>query len=85
MVDGGVLTITTENVVIDDAFDSRHPSLNPGMYVRLTVSDTGIGMDEETRRRAFEPFFTTKKPAREPVSVWRPATALSSSTVAPSN
>ena len=62
MVDGGVLTITTENVVIDDAFDSRHPSLNPGMYVRLTVSDTGIGMDEETRRRAFEPFFTTKKP-----------------------
>jgi CheY-like chemotaxis protein len=62
MVDGGVLTITTENVVIDDAFDSRHPSLSPGMYVRLTVSDTGVGMDEETRRRAFEPFFTTKKP-----------------------
>jgi CheY-like chemotaxis protein len=62
MVDGGVLTITTENVVIDDAFDNRHPSLNPGMYVRLTVSDTGVGMDEETRRRAFEPFFTTKKP-----------------------
>ncbi|MBO9363543.1 MAG: response regulator [Roseiflexus sp.] len=62
MVDGGVLTITTENVVINDAFDSRHPSLNSGMYVRLTVSDTGVGMDEETRRRAFEPFFTTKKP-----------------------
>jgi two-component system cell cycle sensor histidine kinase/response regulator CckA len=62
MVDGGVLTITTENAVIDDAFDNRHPSLNPGMYVRLTVSDTGVGMDEETRRRAFEPFFTTKKP-----------------------
>lgn len=61
MFDGGVLTITTENAVIDEAFSSRHPSLNPGMYVRLTVSDTGVGMDEETRRRAFEPFFTTKK------------------------
>ena len=63
MIDGGVLTITTETVVIDHAFGDVHP-LNSGMYVRLTVSDTGVGMDEETRRRAFEPFFTTKKPGK---------------------
>ncbi len=62
MADGGALTITTENVVIDEAFERIYPSLNVGEYVRLTVSDTGIGMDEETRRRAFEPFFTTKHP-----------------------
>lgn len=62
MADGGTLTIATANVVTDESFERLYPSLKAGEYVRLTISDTGIGMDEETRRRAFEPFFTTKNP-----------------------
>jgi len=53
MPGGGVLTIETANVVLDDAVPS-------GPYVRLTVSDTGEGMDQATLRHVFEPFFTTK-------------------------
>ncbi len=57
MPEGGTLTIT-----IDEFQSSKdQPDLPPGKYVRLAVSDTGIGMTEETQSRVFEPFFTTKK------------------------
>ncbi|MEO7999073.1 MAG: ATP-binding protein, partial [Gemmatimonadaceae bacterium] len=59
MQEGGVLNIKTERVILEDEAAAAR-ELASGPYVRLTVSDTGFGMDEETRARAFEPFFTTK-------------------------
>jgi signal transduction histidine kinase/CheY-like chemotaxis protein len=60
MADGGTLTITTENVELDDHEASLYPSIEPGNFVRLAVEDTGAGMDGEVAARAFEPFYTTK-------------------------
>jgi PAS domain S-box-containing protein len=64
MPSGGQLVIKTENVALDRAQSSLIPEARPGQFVRLTVSDTGMGMDEETLKHAFEPFFTTKGPGK---------------------
>jgi signal transduction histidine kinase len=64
MPQGGTLRIETTNVVVDEAFTRRHPTLKTGEHVRMSVSDTGIGMDEHVMQHMFEPFFTTKEPGR---------------------
>lgn len=61
MPDGGRLTIETKNVYMETGFGEKHVGAKEGHYVLLEVSDTGSGMDEETRLHIFEPFFTTKE------------------------
>jgi CheY-like chemotaxis protein len=64
MSQGGSLAIRTEQITLRDDFIANHGYGKPGRYALLSVSDTGTGMDEDTRKKIFEPFFTTKAVGR---------------------
>ncbi|MHB8844091.1 MAG: c-type heme family protein [Nitrospirota bacterium] len=61
MPEGGTLTISTSFATIDAAFVVDHGYGQTGPYIKLTIADTGAGMDDRTKARIFEPFFTTKE------------------------
>lgn len=61
MPQGGTLTIETKLVELNDHFQRIHGYGEPGQYALLSISDTGVGMDESTREKIFDPFFTTKE------------------------
>jgi PAS domain S-box-containing protein len=63
MPGGGDLYLSTENIILDEALAGSF-SVEPGGYVKISVTDTGVGMDEETQQRVFDPFFTTKEMGR---------------------
>jgi len=64
MPSGGTVRIECERTWLDEGYHATHPWVAPGAYVSVAMSDTGVGMDAETKRRLFEPFFTTKPVGR---------------------
>ncbi|NOY82230.1 MAG: PAS domain S-box protein [Kiritimatiellaeota bacterium] len=64
MPEGGILSLKTETVHLDEEYRKAHPWAVPGRYVLISVADTGFGMEEDTLARVFEPFFTTKAVGR---------------------
>jgi len=58
---GGSITIGAENIIVDEEVTLRHREVAPGNYLRLIVSDTGVGMSPDVIRKIFDPFFTTKE------------------------
>jgi len=62
MPNGGDLYLETDNIRLDkDYIDTKPFSVKPGLYVKISITDTGIGMDQKIQQRIFEPFFTTKE------------------------
>jgi two-component system cell cycle sensor histidine kinase/response regulator CckA len=64
MPEGGRVTVRVDEIELDEAAALTFEQARPGRYARLSVSDTGTGIDEPTRARLFEPFFTTKEPGK---------------------
>jgi PAS domain S-box-containing protein len=64
MPDGGTLTLSSREVLLDEDFCRQHISIQPGQYVQLTVADTGTGISEDDKPKIFDPFFTTKGPGK---------------------
>jgi PAS domain S-box-containing protein len=63
MPGGGNLYIQTENTIFDENY-SKSYQVEPGRYIKISITDTGVGIDEATRQRIFDPFFTTKEMGR---------------------
>jgi len=61
MIDGGTITISSSTAILDDQSCATRPDASPGSYVRVTVKDTGAGINEKILPRIFDPFFTTKE------------------------
>lgn len=61
MPNGGQIIITTENVFFDEMYSTQYFDISAGHYIKISVTDNGIGMSEEIRKQIFEPFYTTKE------------------------
>ena len=76
MQQGGIITLRTANVTLDRAYQEIHASVPPGSYVMLSVSDTGSGMDRQTRNGSLNRFSQPKPPAKELDLDFPPSTEL---------